>query len=347
MKKFLTLSFLIIFNQNSICQFAFNNVPFKLIDTTFVSYKIIQYKNNKISRVEETDKEGRIIFEYEEGDIPPFFDWDTPMRFIYANEYDEKGRQINRFNFNSNAGLGIISYEYGKEENSRSIYKREYQTETKVKKNSNAYHGISKINSFQVLVISEETKNIMQSPKTKIGKEYFNEQGDVIKEESISEDERFSKYTLISYDDESKESQREIYSKSNDELTRKIINEYPNDTTEIKKIIGYRNSREAFKYLFATIKKKEERTEIEYSVTGEELNIRKKIHDGNENVTQIIVYKTEYKGELIIPITSKLEKTAQMKYFYNKKGLLEKEHMNNYQNGKEEIFEYKYEIHPN
>jgi hypothetical protein len=56
------------------------------------------------------------------------------------------------------------------------------------------------------------------------------------------------------------------------------------------------------------------------------------------------VYETEYNGNLIVPITSDLQKTSEMIYEYNKDGLLEKEKMTDYKKNKKDIRKYKYQI---
>lgn len=64
----------------------------------------------------------------------------------------------------------------------------------------------------------------------------------------------------------------------------------------------------------------------------------------NGYLTNVIVYTTKYRNELIIPLSKKFKMTAEMKYSYNSDGLLGKEEMNNYKLGEKETRMYTYVI---
>jgi hypothetical protein len=58
----------------------------------------------------------------------------------------------------------------------------------------------------------------------------------------------------------------------------------------------------------------------------------------------ITVYEAKFKGELVVPISKKFKKVAEIKYTYNELGLLGKEEMKSYITGEKEIRTYEYQI---
>ncbi|NOU62295.1 hypothetical protein [Marinifilum caeruleilacunae] len=341
MKKIILIAFTIGLFQNGFSQFAFNNVPFKLKNPPSDSYKIIQTRNGEITKIEEINENGNVIFQYIQGDIPPFFNWNEPHRFIYAFEFNRRGDKTRRYAFNSNAGHNIYEYEYDYDKNLKTTYERGYSVPEK-SKNSNAFSKISRIQDFKSLVESSEVLSMTNSNKDFLEVAFLNESGQPSSIKKYSKMYRDSTTTLIEYDHENREILKKIITSSGD-VKRKITTKYPDDKTKITAIITYRNGQEISTYKHAEVRDSLNDTKIEYSVRGKELNVRLYKYD-NGYPTNIIVYSTEYKNKLIIPITKKFETTAEMKYSYNSDGLLEKEEMNNYKTGENKTRVYTYRI---
>jgi hypothetical protein len=327
--------------QNGFSQFAFNNVPFKLKNPPSDSYKIIQKRGGEITKIEEVNESGDVIFQYIQGDIPPFFNWNEPHRFIYAFEFNDRGDKTKRYAFNSNAGHNIYEYEYDFDNSLKTTYKRSYPVPEK-SKNSNAFANISIIKDFDKLVESSEVLSMTNSDKDFLEVAYLNKSGQPIKIEEYSKMYRDSTTTLIEYDLEEREILKKIITSSG-EMKRKIRTNYPDDKTKITAIINYRNGQEMSTYRHAEVIDSLNDTKIEYSVRDKELNVRLYQYN-NEYLTNIIVYNAKYKKQLIVPISKKFKVTAEMKYSYNSDGLLEKEEMNNYKTGEKETRVYTYVI---
>lgn len=337
------LLFLFLISQNVHGQFAFNNIEFKLKNPPSSSYKIIQTEKGKLKKILEFNDEGKIIFDYRETEIPPFFKWKEPHRFVYANEYDANGRTIKRYDFNSNAGLTIYSYVYEQNPLTKTLYKQEYPETEDFKKNTNAYAFISKFKNFEQLKNSKEVLTIISSPKIKGYVENLNKENKPIEIKEYSRMYGDTIVTSIKYNSKGEELSKKVVGTSTNEIKREVISEFEQNF-EITEIINFRNGEKTSVYRFAESKNPTEHTETEYSERKGILNIRHKIYDKDGYLTKVTVYETDFKGDLIIPITSDLKKASEMIYKYNNDGLLEKEIMTNYKTGKKDIRKYKYRI---
>lgn len=343
MNKIKLIIFLLIISQNVNGQFAFNNIEFKLKNPPSSSYKIIQTEKGKLKKILEFNNDGKIIFDYRETEIPPFFKWKEPHRFIYANEYDAKGRIIKRYDFNSNAGLTIYSYVYGQNPLTKTLFKQEYPETEDFKQNTNVYAFISKFKNFEQLKNSKEVSTIISSPKMKGYVENLNQENKPIKIKEFSRIYGDTIVTSIEYNTKGEELSKKVVGTSTNEIKREVINEF-GQNSEITEITNFRNGEKTSIYRFAESKKPNENTETEYSERNGILNIRHKIFDKDGYLTKVTVFETDFKGDLIIPLTSDLKKTSEMIYKYNKDGLLEKEIMTNYKTGKKDVRKYKYRI---
>jgi len=337
------LLFLFIISQNVHGQFAFNNIEFKLKNPPSSSYKITQTENGKLKKILEFNDDGKIIFDYQETEIPPFFKWKEPHRFIYANEYDTNGRITKRYDFNSNAGLTIYSYVYGQDPLTKTLFKQEYPEKEDFKQNTNAYAFISKYKSFEQLNNSKEVSNIISSPKMKGYVENLNLDNKPIKIKEYSRMYGDTIVTSIEYNSNGEELSKKVVGTSTNEIKREVISEF-GQNSEITEIINFRNGEKTSVYRFAESKNPTENAETKYSERNGILNIRHELFDKDGYLTKVIVFETDFKGDLIIPITSDLRKTSEMIYKYNIDGLLEKEIMTDYKNGKMDARKYKYQI---
>lgn len=335
--------FLFIISQNVHGQFAFNNIEFKLKNPPSSSYKIIQTEKGKLKKILEFNNDGKIIFDYRETEIPPFFKWKEPHRFIYANEYDTSGRIVKRYDFNSNAGLSIYSYEYGQNPLTKTLNTQEYPENEDYKQNTNTYAFISKFKNFEQLKKSEEVSTIIASPKIKGYVENLNQDSKPIKIKEYSRMYGDTIVTSIKYNSKGEELSKKVVGISTNEVKREVISKF-GQNSEITEIINFRNGEQTSVYRFAESKNPTENSETEYSERNGILNIRHKIFDRNGYLTKVTVFETEFNGDLIIPVTSDLRKTSEMIYKYNKDGLLEKEIMTNYKTGKKDTRKYKYQI---
>jgi len=338
--------FLFIISQKVHGQFAFNNIEFKLKNPPSSSYKIIQTEKGKLKKILEFNDDGKIIFDYRETEIPPFFKWKEPHRFIYANEYDTNGRIIKRYSFNSNAGLSIYSYEYGQNPLTKTLNTQEYPENKDYKQNTNTYAFISKFKNFEQLVKSKEVSTIISSPKIKGCVEYLNEENKPIKKKEYSQMYRDTIVTTIKYNSKGEELSKQVIGISTNDIKREVISTFDKDS-EITEIINFRNGKKTSVYTFAERKNEAKNTETTYSERNGILNIRHYTFDKERNLIRVSVFETNFKGDLIIPVTSDLRKTSEMVYNYNKDGLLEKEIMTNYKTGKKDIRKYKYKIERN
>lgn len=335
--------FLLIISQNVHGQFAFNNIEFKLKNPPSSSYKIIQTEKGKLKKILEFNNNGKIIFDYRETEIPPFFKWKEPHRFIYANEYDTNGRIVKRYDFNSNVGLSIYSYEYGQNPLTKTLNTQKYPEDKDYQRNTNAYAFISKFKNFEQLKESKEVSTIISSQKIIGYVEYLNEENKPIKIKEYSRMYGDTIVTSIEYNSKGTELSKKVVGTSTNEIKREVINEF-RQNSEITEIINFRNGEKTSVYRFAESKNQAENTETKYSERNGTLNIRHYIFDKDGYLTKVTVLETDFKGDLIIPITSDLRKTSEMIYKYNKEGLLEKEIMTNYKTGKKETRKYKYQI---
>lgn len=341
MRTLILMVFIIGLFQNAHCQFAFNNVPFKLKNPPSRPYKIIQSRNGEVSKVQEINNNGEVIFQYIQGDIPPFFNWKEPHRFIYAFEYDSNGRIVKRYAFNSNAGHNIYVYAYNDELNTKTTFERSYP-KTGGAINTNAYAKISRIKNFKNLIESSEVSSIVASEKVFLRIEYLNETEQPIRIKDYGKMYKDLGSTSIEYDNTNRELSRKIVSPSGD-IKKKIIKEYPDYNSKVTTIINYRKGQKMSSYQYAEVKDDSGETKTEYSVRSEALNIRHyQYRDGY--LTNIKVYSTKFKNQLIVPISKRFKMIAKMEYSYNEDGLLDKEKLNNYKTGEKETRTYNYQI---
>lgn len=343
MKYLKLILFLFIISQNVHGQFAFNNIEFTLKNPPSSSYKVIQTEKGKLKKILEFNNDGKIIFDYQETEIPPFFKWKEPHRFVYANEYDTKGRIIKRYNFNSNAGLTIYSYVYGKNPLTKTMFKQEYSETEDFKKNTNAYAFISKFENFEQLKNSEEVSTIISSPKIKGYVENLNKENKPIKIKEFSRMYGDTIVTTIQYNSKGEELSKKVIGTSSNDVKREIISEFTQNS-ETTEIINFRNGDKTSVYRFAESKNPAENTETKYSERNGILNIRHNTFDKDGYLTKVTVFETDFDGDLIIPISLDLRKTSEMIYKYNKDGLLVKEIMTNYKTGKKDTRKYKFRI---
>jgi len=328
-------------SQNSFGQFAFNNVPLKLKNPPADSYRIIQTRNGERTKVEEFDISGRQIFQYIQGDIPPFFNWTEPHRFIYAYEFDEYGKTVKRYAFNSNAGHNIYEYVFVNESKVKYSYERRSQDEGE--QNSNAYANIERLQTFSDMKNSSEVSVISESERFFLKKEFLDANGNPTRVVEYSKMYKDTLSTVIEYDNEQREIKRTIVN-STGEINRESVCKYPDARSQVSTINHYRNGQKAFAYQFAETKNEEGETEISYSERKGLLNVRHNLYNKEGYLIGITVYETKFKGKLIVPISKKFKKVADMKYTYNDLGLLIKEEMNNYETGEKETRSYEYRI---
>ena len=238
MNKIKLIIFLLIISQNVNGQFAFNNIEFKLKNPPSSSYKIIQTKKGKLKKILEFNNDGKIIFDYRETEIPPFFKWKEPHRFIYANEYDANGRIIKRYDFNSNAGLTIYSYVYGQNPLTKTLFKQEYPETEDFKQNTNVYAFISKFKNFEQLKNSKEVLTIISSPKMKGYVENLNQENKPIKIKEFSRMYGDTIVTSIEYNTKGEELSKKVVGTSTNEIKREVINEF-GQNSEITEITNF------------------------------------------------------------------------------------------------------------
>ncbi|MGL1889006.1 MAG: hypothetical protein OCD76_21005 [Reichenbachiella sp.] len=340
MRSIIFILLLMGLSLRSYGQFAFNNISFEVKDAPISSYRIIQTRDGKTTKVEEFNATGRLVFKYIQGDIPPFFNWSEPHRFIYAFEYDESGNTVKRYAFNSNAGHNIYEYDYSDDGSTKYSYQRSYPDEGG--QNTNAYSNIERIKTFSDLIKSSEVAVMNSSERIFLNREHLDKNGNPIKYVEYSKMHKDTLSTTTKYDVELQEIKKTVVN-SKGEMNRENVYEYPDSRSQISTINHYRNGQIAFFYRFAETKNDEGETEFSYSERKGILNVR---HNQYEDgyLTSITVYKTKFKGKLIVPVSKKFKKVAQMKYTYNDIGLLEKEEMNNYESGEQETRSYKYQI---
>ena len=329
--------------SSSFGQFAFNNIEFKLKQPPESAYRIIQTEKGQLKKILEFNSENKIIFDYRETEIPPFFKWKEPHRFIYANEYDIDGRIVKRYDFNSNAGLSIYTYEYGQNPETKTLFTQEYPETKDFKQNTNAYAYISKFKDFKQLKSSKEVEKIISSAKLKGYTEILNSQNKPIEKKEYSKMYRDTIVTSFLYNSNGDETFKKVVGISNEDTKREtnITFGQNSETTEIK---NFRDGEVTSVYRFANSKNQDKNTKTEYSERRGILNIRHYEYDKDDYLIKVSVYETEYNGNLIVPITSDLQKTSEMIYEYNKDGLLVKEKMTDYKKKKKDIRKYKYRI---
>lgn len=322
-------------------QFAFNNIPFELKNPPSNPYKIIQKKAGVITKVEEFNNQNELVFQYKQGDIPPYYNWEEPHRFIYAFEFDENGNNFKRYDFNSNAGHDIFNYEFSKKGNVKTTYKRSLP-EKEEDMNTNAYANISRLKSFNELKKSTEVTTILATKKIPQSIEYLNEHGKTIRINEYSNIYKDSITTIIEYDKNLRELRKTVATYSG-QVQREVVYEYPKDNTEITTINYFRNGQKISKYQYAEVNDVAFGIKTEYSERNGKLNIRHHLYE-NGYLTKIIVFKTNFEKQLIVPISPNLRKVAEIEYSYNDQGLLAKEEMNNYESNETESRTYTYQI---
>ncbi|MEN8899546.1 MAG: hypothetical protein ABF247_00815 [Nonlabens sp.] len=340
---FLKLSvFLFILSQPAYAQFALNNLDLKLKNPPTGNYTITQKEDGEIKKIVQFNDDGKIIFEYRETEIPTIFQWKEPHRFIYAFEYDSNGRIIKKYDFNSNAGLSIYTYEYGMNPSKKTSFEQKYIDKEEVAKNSNAYAFISKFKNFKQLKDSELVATINQSSKEKGFTEKLNSNGLPIEREEYSDIYKDTIVTSIQYHLNGKELFRRVISKNSGEVRKEIMVQY-RANSEFKDITNFKNGNQSTSYKFAKALNAKSKSFVEYAENKGFLTIRSYIYK-DDYLDRVSVFQSKFEGELIVPITKRTMKTAEISYKYNDDGLLEKETMRNYRNGKKESRKYKYNI---
>lgn len=239
--------------------------------------------------------------------------------------------------------MSIYTYEYGQNPVTKTLFTQEYPETEDFKQNTNAYAYISKFKDFKELKSSKEVEKITSSPKLKGYTEILNSQNKPIEKKEYSRMYRDTIVTSFEYNSNGDETFAKVVGISNDETKREINNTFGqnSETTEIK---NFRDGKVTSVYRFANSKNQEKNTKTEYSERSGVLNIRHYEYDKENYLIKVSVYETEYNGNLIVPITSDLQKTSEMIYEYNKDGLLEKEKMTDYKKNKKDIRKYKYQI---
>jgi hypothetical protein len=326
---------------NSFGQFAFNNISFELKNPPTNPYRIIQTRNSVTAKVEEFDREGRQVFKYIQGDIPPFFKWTEPHRFIYAFEFDSAGNIVKRYVFNSNSGHNI--YEFDFTNGGKVIYSYERNYPDDGEQNTNAYANIERIQTFSDLKNSDEVSVIKASERIFLRKEFLDVKGNLIRFTEYSKMYKDTLSTLIEYDNELREIKRTVIN-SKGEINRQNNYDYPDANSKISTIINFRGGQKTSTYQFAEIMNEDGEKEFSYSERKGTLNVRHNQFNKEGYLISITVYETKFKGQLIVPISKKFKKIAEMKYKYNEAGLFEKEEMNNYKTSEKEVRTYEYRI---
>jgi hypothetical protein len=342
-KTLTIIIFTTFFCLKSFGQFSFNNIEFKLKNPPKSSYKIIQTEKGKLKKILEFNNKGQIIFDYRETEIPPFFNWKEPHRFIYANEYDTSGRIIKRYDLNSNAGLTIYTYVFNNKPLTETLYTQNYSEKKKSEMNTNPYAFISKFKNFDQLQHSDIISNINSSPKIRGYVKHLNQN---YKPEKVCDYSKMYKDTItttIKYNSDDLEILKTDIAKSTNEIKRKVKTTYEKDS-EVTEIVNFGGGKQISTYRFAKAINKDQNTETNFSERNGILNIRHYIFTADHYLTRVIVYETEFKENLVVPINKDFRKTAEMIYTYNEEGLLEMESMINYKTGKKDKRKYKYQI---
>lgn len=345
MKKILVLVLTLFTFQSFHAQFAMNNIELKLKNPPNSSYTIVQTKKKKVKKIAEYDTEGRLIFDYRETEIPPFFNWKEPHRFIYAKEFDSKGRVTKRYDFNSNAGLSIYIYEY--QGDIRKMYELEYTDSKEKKINTNSYAYINKIQSFSDLVKSKEVANILNSKKRFVHIEKLNKQLIPTQKKRYSERHKDTLVTSYTYNSKGKETSAKVTFQSSGLTERAVITNYPKEGLEETEILNYRNGKKSYTYRYSEVIDEIQNTKTSYSERNKTLNIRHSSFDENGLPIRVEVFETPFQGKLVVPISKVLKKTAEIIYSYNEEGLLKKEVMTNYKTRKKDTRKYQYKIFRN
>lgn len=342
MNLFKLLVILIIFSPNVYAQFSLNNIDLKLNNPPSESHTITQKEDGEIKKIVEFNDDGKIIFDYREAEIPPIFQWKEPHRFIYAFEYDSSGRVIKEYDFNSNAGLSIYSYEYGTNPSTKTLYKQRYIDTEQNPKNTNAFAFISQFKNYEQLVNSDLVATIEKSPKEKSYTETLNLIDLPIEKEEFSSIYNDTIITSIQYHLNGKELFRQVRSKSTGEIKKEISFQFsPN--SEFKEITNFENGTQSTSYKFAKALNTRSESYVEYAENKGFLTFRSYIYD-DKLLEKISVFQAKFEGEMIVPITKKTMKIAEISYKYNDDGLVEKETMKNYRTGKKVSRKYKYTI---
>jgi hypothetical protein len=239
--------------------------------------------------------------------------------------------------------LTIYSYVYGENPLTKTLFKQEYPETKDFKQNTNAYAFISKFENFEQLKNSKEVSTIISSPKMIGYVENLNQENKPIKIKEFSRMYGDTIVTSIQYNSKGEELSKKIIGTSTNEVKREVISEC-GQNSEITEIINFRNGEKTSVYRFAESKNPTENTETEYSERNGILNIRHNMFDKDGYLTKVTVFETDFKEDLIIPISSDLRKTSEMIYKYTKNGLLEKEIMTNFKTGKKDTRKYKFRI---
>lgn len=335
---------LMIFCQKANGQFSFNHDSLRLKNKPKYAYRVIQYSESKVARIEEVDLKGRIIFKYEESNDVRFYKNKNPHVIIRAFEYDEKGKVTKEYSFNSNSGHNIYTYEYDNSQTTKISYSQSFTDSTEVEVNTNKYYNISRIDNFKKLIESFEVNNILKSPKVISEIEFFNSNGNLIKTKYYDKLDEDTIVTFIDYNSNDKVLFKKSYTSSNMELIKEILDEYPNEYSTITRIISYNKWGQNYVHNFAVIRNHSDKAVTHYSISDKELNIRRSIFDNKGYLKKIVVYKTDYHDSLIVSIDDNLSKTSEMQYSYYKNGLLLSEHMIDYLSGNQETRRYKYRL---
>jgi hypothetical protein len=316
----------------------------KLEDTTEPPYRIIQSCNGEVRRIVEVDSIGRVIFEYKNEEELAFFKTNEPQIFIDAYEFDNEGNTARRFSFSSNAVQIIYYYNYDNKKSSKTTFIRTYSKGDDVINESNAFSDLSQMQSFNDLKPLKKNLNLIAKPQIRLYLELLRQDSKPIKVYENSNIFEDSIMTNLEYNSEGKEVLVTMQGVNSKEMKRKISIQYPSDSCEIREITNFRLGQKFSVYQTAKKDNTFNNTITEYSEINGKLYIGHKTYDDYDRLTSITSYETLYEGKLIIPIIMNLNKTAEMAYFYNEQGLLEKEIMNNYKTGITESRIYTYQI---
>ena len=174
-------------------------------------------------------------------------------------------------------------------------------------------------------------------------KEFLDANGNLIKSIEYSKMYKDTLSTVIEYDNEQREVKRTVVN-SKGEINRQNNYTYPDAKSKVSTIINFRSGQRTTMYQFVETVNEDGKKEFSYSERNGILNVRHNQYNKEGYLISITVFEAKFKGKLIVPISKKFKKMAEMKYTYNELGLIEKEEMNNYKTGEKETRTYKYQI---
>ena len=315
--------FLLFFSQAAYGQFALNYNKSKFKNPPSTAYTLIQTCEGEPRRLLKYNDDGESYFSCTVSD----YDWNgKPMVHVYAHDFDEFGRDEKYYSFHSNIGLTIYSYEYVENPYRRIKYVQKYKPGIELKKNSNHYAYISKFKSLAQLKASEEVITTLAAPKKKQVVQILNNDGLPVEIREYNALYRDSMLTTIQYDEDGVEllRNRSLLSEANKNFFKEINRNHHKEFDEL--IDENKHTRTTFR----REKKK--------------LIIKHYTYDVDDYLMKIEIYKTKFKDELIVPIDSKLQKTAQMIFIRNEDGLVIRETMTNFVEDTIDVRNYEYQL---